>query len=138
AGNYPATSRTAAGILAESLALADETGDLFGRGLVHFWRGVHAVQRGELQQARAAAEAGLAVAQRLTEPTVVNFAWRMLAATAAEAGDPAFRDCIAQALTIARSGGCVRRDVMDTLAVAAVGTLLEGRHGEAALVAEEW
>jgi predicted ATPase/DNA-binding XRE family transcriptional regulator len=134
---YPGTSRTGVGLLGESRALAEETGGLFERATVLYWHGYHAWQRGEHERVRAAAEACLAAAQRLMQPSLLECASRLRAMVAVEQADPEAGRYVAHMLTAAQAWGVPRLNLLAALSIASVYSLQAGQPREALATAVE-
>ncbi len=137
ASNYPPTSRTAAGLLEESAALANETGDPFAQYIAQLWRAVHRWQRGEYGAARAAAEACLAAAQRLGQPHTLTNGWRILANIVNDQEDPNTDVYVAQMMAAAHGPGAGRVLPAGPLVLAGNRALLNERYEEAQAAAIE-
>lgn len=134
---YPPASRTAAGLLAEALRLADAAGDDHMQAMARGYRALRAWQQGELAAARADWEACLALARRVTEPSLLHWALLNRAYVAVDQDDPAADAFVAEALVAVRSADGSPHELAQALALAAVHAVLAGRTTDAVAAAVE-
>jgi len=127
----------AAGLLEESAALANETGDPFAQYIAQLWRAVHRWQRGEYGAARAAAEACLAAAQRLEQPHTLTNGWRILANIVNDQEDPNTDVYVAQMMAAAHGPGAGRVLPAGPLVLAGNRALLNERSAGVGIIGRQ-
>src|SRR5262249_38809978 len=108
-----------------------------GRVVVLAWQAMHAWQGGDYARARSIVDTCLPLAERLTNPVPLQFAWNALGLVATEQGDPAAGSYVAQALALARTGGAARMQLVDIVALAGMHALWAERPEEAVAHAVE-